>query len=89
MRQRAKRNPLIEHMLEFYVTARNRIAHDDQVRTRLQIVNSKWLGYGDAEEVESPDIGGYEAASDPVTRNPRCCSIPASEAIAVPQIPIR
>src|ERR1700761_8821289 len=35
------------------------------------------------------DIGGYAAASDPVTVCPWSCSIPASEAIAVPQIPIR
>ena len=35
------------------------------------------------------DIGGYTFSSEPVTRCPRACSIPASEAIAVPQIPIR
>ena len=35
------------------------------------------------------DIGGYAAASDPVTRNPRVFNIPASDAMAVPQIPIK
>ena len=34
-------------------------------------------------------MGGYAAASEPVTRKPRCFSIPASEAMAVPQIPIK
>src|SRR5438309_6856544 len=35
------------------------------------------------------DIGGYTAASDPVTLKPRCLSMPASDAIAVPQMPMR
>jgi len=35
------------------------------------------------------DIGGYAAASDPLTRKPRCRSIPANDAMAVPQIPIK
>ncbi len=35
------------------------------------------------------DIGGYAAASEPVTVCPCSCSIPASDAIAVPQMPIR
>ena len=35
------------------------------------------------------DIGGYAAASEPVTWNPRCLSMPARDAMAVPQMPIR
>src|SRR5437588_6886840 len=35
------------------------------------------------------DIGGYEAASDPLTSYPLARSNPASDAIAVPQIPIQ
>src|SRR5215469_14114316 len=35
------------------------------------------------------DMGGYAAESEPVTRKPRSFSIPASEAMAVPQMPTR
>src|SRR5438309_5221723 len=34
------------------------------------------------------DMGGYAALSDPVTLKPRCLSRPASDAMAVPQIPM-
>ena len=34
-------------------------------------------------------MGGYAALSEPVMRWPRNCKRPASEAIAVPHIPIR
>src|SRR5438445_13603305 len=44
---------------------------------------------GMAIEARKSDIGGYAAASEPVTLNPRCFSRPASDAMAVPQIPIR
>ena len=40
-------------------------------------------------DARKSDIGGYAAASEPVTLNPRAFSIPANDAIAVPQIPIR
>ena len=35
------------------------------------------------------DMGGYAAASEPVMRYPLNCNMPASDAIAEPQIPIR
>src|SRR5260370_32463337 len=40
-------------------------------------------------EARKSDIGGYAAASEPVTLNPRWRSSPASDAMAVPQMPIR
>src|ERR1051325_4742633 len=39
-------------------------------------------------EARKSDIGGYAAASEPVTLKPRCFSSPASDAMAVPQIPM-
>src|SRR5437762_8926669 len=40
-------------------------------------------------DFKKSDIGGYAAASEPVTRKPRSASIPASDAMAVPQMPMR
>src|SRR5215467_8139643 len=42
-----------------------------------------------AIDARKSDIGGYAAASEPVTLKPRCFSSPARDAIAVPQIPTR
>src|SRR6185312_6592896 len=39
-------------------------------------------------DARKSDIGGYAAASEPVTLKPRCLSNPASDAMAVPQIPM-
>ncbi len=44
---------------------------------------------GMPSEWSRSDMGGYAAWSEPVTRWPSCCSKPASDAMAVPQIPIR
>ena len=89
LRQRAERNALVENALQFDIAARNCIAHDHQIGPRIQILLGKRLRHRNSQRSRKVDIGGYAAASDPVTRNPRCCSIPASEAIAVPQMPIR
>src|ERR1700685_1378260 len=44
---------------------------------------------GISRDARKSDRGGYAAVSEQVTRKPRRFSMPARDAIAVPQIPIR
>ncbi len=43
LRQRAKRNALVKHMLQFDVASRNGVSYNDDVRARLEICRRKRL----------------------------------------------
>jgi hypothetical protein len=89
LRHGAERNALVEQVFQFDVAARKRVADDNQIGPRSQVRLGKRLGDGMPNDSRNVDMGGYDAASEPVTRKPRSCSMPASEAIAVPQMPMR
>ncbi len=89
LRQRTEGDALIENVLQFDVAAGDRVAHHHQVGRGSRFSAANGCGTGIPNEARKSDIGGYAAASEPVTRNPRCCSMPASDAMAVPQIPIK
>ena len=46
LRKGPKWDVMIEHVLEFDIAARNRVADDHQIRTRFEIALGVWLGYG-------------------------------------------
>src|ERR1035438_4290420 len=54
-----------------------------------RFASTKGCATGIPSDSRKVDMGGYDAASEPVTRNPRSCSMPAREAMAVPQMPMR
>jgi len=89
LRQRRKRNSLVQHMLELSIP--REIAFPTTTRSgrgeRFAAANG--CATGIPSDARKFDIGGYAALSEPVTRKPRSFSIPASDAIAVPQTPIR
>ena len=92
LRHRTERNALVEQALQFDIPARERVptttrSGRDGVEPRFAAANG--CATGMPNDSRNVDIGGYDAASEPVTRKPRSCSIPASDAIAVPQIPMR
>jgi hypothetical protein len=64
--KRAEWNALIEHVLELEVSPRNRIAHDDQIRVRLEILGGKrrHLDAQSAEKVGHRGVGSAIGAAD-------------------------
>ena len=59
--ERAKRNALVENVLEFDITARHGVPDDNKIRTRLQIFRIERLRQRDAEfaqEIGHGRIGG-------------------------------
>ena len=50
--QRAERNALIEHALQFHVAARKRVADDDEIGTGIEVGFGKRLRYRDAQRFE-------------------------------------
>ncbi len=77
LRQRTEWNAFIEDVLEFDVASRHGIADDDEIRARLEITGVEGLGDGNVEAARrKSDMGGYAAASEPVTRRkPRSLSM--------------
>ena len=52
LRQRAKRNSLIEEVLQFNVSSRHRIADHHQIRPGFQIAGIERLRYRDSQLVQ-------------------------------------
>ncbi len=52
LRQRAKRDSLVEHVLKLDIAARERIADYHQIRPRIEIRLGKRLRYGDSKGLE-------------------------------------
>ncbi len=87
--QRAKGYALIEHVFQFHISAGDGVAHDHQVRARREVGLGIGLHDGDAQfmqKIRHGWIRGGIGASDAIAL---ACSMPASEAIAEPQMPIR
>ena len=52
MRQRTKIHALVKDALKFHIAARDGIAHDNEIRTRVKVVSGKGLGHRNAERSE-------------------------------------
>ena len=83
-------NALVEHALDFRIAARERVADDDEIGRGCEIRFGVGLEDGNAEraqQIAHGRIGGLVGAGDAMAL--RAASSPASEAMAVPQMPMR
>ena len=58
---------LVEHVLQFDIAARDRIAHDHQIGRGCRLASLKGCDDGMPSDARKSDIGGYAALSEPVT----------------------
>ena len=79
----------VEDELEFGVAAGDGVAYDDEVGGGLEVGGAVGFEDGDALGAELVGHGRVGGGVEPVTRWPCARSMPAREAMAVPQMPMR
>src|SRR5260370_25755291 len=71
LRQRAERNALVKHALQFDIAARKRVPHDHEIGTRIEVRLSKRLRDGNAQRFQNRRHRRiYRPTPTPATKTP-------------------